>query len=117
MLIDLPLNMACTSEDGSQALESSVEAEQSSMTVVKRVRITPVRLELVADALMEENNMRQYEILLNTTAKGQFLKGLGPVLKAFQKFLNEKNHPVLAGRIKIVSPEPEHFFECFFVPS
>ena len=82
--------MACTSEDGSQALESSAEAEQSSMTVVKLARFTPDRLELVANTLMEENNMRQYGILLKTTAKGQFLKGSGPVLKAFQKFLNEK---------------------------
>ena len=97
MLIDLPLNMASTSEDGSQALKSSAEAKQSSMAVVKRARITPDRLQLVANTLMEENNVLAYGILLKTTAKGQFLKGSGPVLKAFQKFLNEKNRPVLAG--------------------
>ncbi len=59
--------------------------------------MTNDRLELIANTLMEPNNMRQFGIVLKTTAKGQAAKGSGPTFKSFQNFINQKNHPVLSG--------------------
>jgi hypothetical protein len=67
-----------------------------SVPLSKRAVMTNDRLELIVNALMERNNMRQFRIVLRTTTKGQAAKGSGPTFKTFQNYINQKNHPVLS---------------------
>ena len=85
------------SGEASQPPELPLVAEDGAVPSSKRAVMTNDRLELIANTLMEPNNMRQFGIVLRTTAKGQAAKGSGPTFKAFQNYINQKNHTVLSG--------------------
>jgi len=63
----------------------------------KRAKMTNERIQLVANTLMLEGNMRQFGHILRSNAKGHFAQGSKKYFEAFAKLLNSKNHPLLHG--------------------
>ena len=75
--------MAAISAEGSERPDAPLQEKEPAAPTPRRAVVSDVRLALVAYTLMEPNNMRQYGIILKTTAVGQFAKGSRPVLKSF----------------------------------
>ena len=80
-----------------QDAEVSQSLDEDAASASKRAKMTNDRIQLVANTLMEEGNMRQYGLILKSTAKGHSAKGSKEQLSKFAQFLNAKNHPVLQG--------------------
>ena len=72
---------------------------QGTVPVLKRALETNDRLELVANTLMLQDNMKQFGYMLGVTDKGRARKNSGKCIESFVKFLNntKPQHPVLAG--------------------
>jgi len=80
-----------------QDAEVSQSLDEDAASASKRAKMTNDRIQLVANTLMEEGNMRQYGLILKSTAQGHSAKGSKEQLSKFAQFLNAKNHPVLQG--------------------
>ena len=75
----------------SQASDLPLVGEDSAILSPKRAVMTNDRLELVANTLMEPNNMRQFGIVLKTTPKGQAAQGSGPTFTSLRNHIPEKS--------------------------
>jgi hypothetical protein len=64
---------------------------------LKRAKMTNERIQLVANTLMLEGNMRQFGHILKSNAKGHFAQGSKKYFEAFANLLNSKDHPLLRG--------------------
>jgi hypothetical protein len=78
------------SGEASQVPDPPLHAEEGALRSSKRAVMTNIRLEHIANTLMEPNNMRQFGIVVKTTAQGQAAKKFRTNIQKFSKFHQPK---------------------------
>jgi len=68
--------------------DESQTLDEDAKSGLKRAKMTNERLQLVANTLMLEGNMRQFGIILRSNAKGHAAHGSKKSFEAFAKSLN-----------------------------